>query len=50
LVETFVLIARISFFILPPLDFLGVLGIPAKKKKNQKKDPLNATTSSLRGS
>jgi hypothetical protein len=49
LVETFVLIARISFFILPPLDFLGVLGIPAKKK-NQKKDPLNATTSSLRGS
>jgi hypothetical protein len=39
--EKFVLIARIFFFILSPLSFLGLLGIRKIKKKTQeKKSPL----------
>jgi len=46
--EKIVLITRIFFFILSPLSFLGLLGIPAKKKKKtQEKIPFNVGISSL---
>jgi hypothetical protein len=48
--EKFVLIARISFFILPHISLLNVLGILTNKKKKPKRNtPLDAATLSPYG-